>query len=314
VSAVAVKPRLGFLGAGWIGRNRLDAVADAGAGEVVAVADPALPDCLNSLEELLERGVDGVVIATPSALHAEQAIEALEAGVAVFCQKPLARTADEARAVVDAARRNDRLLAVDVSYRFTRAVTALRGTLPHIGDVRAVELVFHNGYGPDKPWFYDRRRAGGGCVIDLGTHLLDLALWLLDWPVVERVDARTLHRGGHEVEDYADVRLDLADGTIVSLACSWNLPIGRDCDLRAAFYGRDGGVAFRNVDGSFYDFRAERYSGTATETLAEPPDGWGGRAICAWADRLARGEGYDPEVERVVDVAAVIDRVYGRTG
>jgi predicted dehydrogenase len=61
-----------------------------------------------------------VVIATPSALHAEQSIAALTSGAAVFCQKPLGRTADEVRQVVDAARTADRLLAVDLSYRFHR--------------------------------------------------------------------------------------------------------------------------------------------------------------------------------------------------
>jgi predicted dehydrogenase len=312
VSVVAARPRLGFLGVGWIGRHRLDAVAESGVAEVAAVADPALPEALDSLEELLERDLDGIVIATPSALHADQATAALEAGLAVFCQKPLARSAVEATRVVDAARAADRLLAVDLSYRYTRAAQALRGAVAELGVVDAAELVFHNAYGPDKPWFYDRELAGGGCVIDLGTHLVDLALWLLGRPAVRSVDSRLLERGGHGVEDYATARLDLETGTTVSLACSWNLPAGSDCTIRAAFYGRGEGAALRNVGGSFYDLRAERYRGTQTETLAEPPDAWGGRAVCEWARRLAAGERYDPEVEAAIEVAEVVDRIYGR--
>jgi predicted dehydrogenase len=85
MSAVSTLPRLGFAGAGWIGRNRLDAVVAAGAAEVAAIADPAVEDALSSYEELLESDeLDGVVIATPSALHAEQAIAALERGLPVF--------------------------------------------------------------------------------------------------------------------------------------------------------------------------------------------------------------------------------------
>jgi predicted dehydrogenase len=101
------------------------------------------------------------VIATPSALHAEQAIAALDRGLAVFCQKPLGRDASETRAVVEAARRADRLLGVDLSYRYTRAAAALRDEVRSgaLGEVYAVDLVFHNAYGPDKPWFYDRRLA-----------------------------------------------------------------------------------------------------------------------------------------------------------
>ena len=126
--SVATLPRLGFLGVGWIGRNRMEAVAPY--VEVAAIHDPAPLDFVTqcykpSFDELLDCDLDGVVIATPSALHAEQAIAALERGLAVFCQKPLGRTATEARRVVDAARAADRLLAVDLSYRFTRAAQAL---------------------------------------------------------------------------------------------------------------------------------------------------------------------------------------------
>jgi predicted dehydrogenase len=310
VSAVAVKPRLGFLGVGWIGRHRLDAVADAGTADIAAVADPALPEALDSLDELLEHELDGVVIATPSALHAEQAIAALEEGLAVFCQKPLGRSAAEAEAVVEAARRADRLLAVDLCYRFTRAAQELRAAVAEIGKIDAAELTFHNAYGPDRAWFYDRGLSGGGCVIDLGTHLVDLALCILGWPAVDHVTSRLLDRGGHGVEDYAVARLDLQTGTTVSLACSWNLPAGRECVIEAAFYGRGAGAALRNVDGSFYDLRAERYEGTQTTTLVEPPDAWGGRAICDWVRRLAAAERYDPDVEHVVGVARVLDGIY----
>jgi predicted dehydrogenase len=309
VSVVATKPRVGFLGLGWIGRARMEAVrADV---EVAAVADPALPDALDSLEQLLEHELDAVVIATPSALHAEQAIAALEAGLAVFCQKPLGRTAAEAQTVVDAARRADRLLAVDLCYRFTRAAQAIRAL--GLGDVYAAETAFHNAYGPDKAWFYDRRLAGGGCVIDLGTHLVDLALWTLGWPRVLQVESRLLHRRANGVEDYAIARLDLEGGATVSVTCSWNLPAGRDCVIEARFYGTSGGAALRNVGGSFYDLAAERLAGTRTETLVEPPDDWGGRAIRNWARRVRAGETYDAEVEQVVEVARVVDRIYGRS-
>jgi predicted dehydrogenase len=309
----------------------MEAVAASGVAEIVGIGDASAemreaaagvaPEAarVGSLEELLELEPDGVVIATPSALHAEQAAVALERGMAVFCQKPLGRTAAEVRWVVDAARRADRLLCVDFSYRFTEAMRRIRELVSggELGRVYAVDLVFHNAYGPDKPWFYDRALAGGGCVMDLGVHLVDLALWTLGSPAVQEVSSR-LFAGGqplaprpHEVEDYAVVRLDLEGGVTVQLACSWRLPAGRDAVIGAAFYGTVGGAALRNVDGSFYDFVAERYHGTARETLAEPPDAWGGRAIVAWAQRLARGERFDPEAEQLVQVAEVLDRIYG---
>ena len=331
-SAASARPRVGFLGVGWIGRHRMEAILATGAVEIAGIADPS-PEMAaaaqglapgaalaSTLDELLDLGLDGVVIATPSAFHAEQSIRALERGAAVFCQKPLGRTAAEARAVVEAARAADRLLCVDLSYRFTEGMRRIRELVRAgaLGRVYAVDLVFHNAYGPDKAWFYDPALSGGGCVMDLGVHLVDLALWTLDFPEVSTVSPR-LFAGGEplgrrpaQVEDYALATLDLQTGAAVQLACSWRLQAGCDAVIGAAFYGTAGGAALRNVNGSFYDFSAERYRGTARETLSVPPDAWGGRAAAYWAARLAAGERFDPAAERLADVARVLDRIYGR--
>jgi len=305
VSLTATRPRLGFLGLGWVGRSRLDAIAASGLAEIGAIADPALPGALGSLDELLEAAPDGIVIATPSALHAEQAIAALERGIAVFCQKPLGRSATETRTVVDAARAADRLLCVDLSYRFVEAFRVARDVVRsgELGEILAGDLVFHNAYGPDKEWFYDPELAGGGCVIDLGVHLIDLAVWTLD---LDPVEVRSRLRG-HPVEQLATAELDH-----VRLACSWNLHAGRDAVIEASFYGSNGAVSVRNVNGSFYDFRCERLCGTSTEVLVEPPDNWAGRAAVDWARRLAAGEGFGADADEYVRVAALLDRIYGR--
>ena len=326
------KPRVGFLGAGWIGRHRMQAIVETGAVEAAAIADPS-PECaaeaakaapdaavVRGLEELLACDLDAMVIATPSALHAEQSIAALERGVAVFCQKPLGRTAAEARAVVDAARAADRLLAVDLSYRFTEGMRRISAIVRsgELGRVYAADLVFHNAYGPDKAWFYDPQLSGGGCVMDLGVHLVDLALWVLDFPKVERTLA-VLFSGGEPlagrtdvVEDFATAGLMLETGTLVRLACSWRLQAGQEAVISAAFYGTEGGAALKTVGGSFYDFTAERYRGTAREVLAAPPDAWGGRAAVDWTARLAAGARFDPVAWQLVEVAAVLDRLYDR--
>src|SRR5690606_4574458 len=108
--------RLGFAGLGWIGAMRMDAVAASGRAVVSALCDPA-EACLSAaserhrdaavfadFDEMLARAgdlrLDGIVIATPNALHGPQTIAALEQGLAVFCQKPLALDAAEARAIV----------------------------------------------------------------------------------------------------------------------------------------------------------------------------------------------------------------------
>jgi predicted dehydrogenase len=325
-------PRLGFLGTGWIGRHRMEAVLRSGVGRVSMICDPSeemvaeaaavVPEAeiAASFEHMLFAGLDGIVIATPSALHAEQAVAALESGAAVFCQKPLGRSERETAWVVGTARAADLLLGVDLSYRFTAGMQLIRDAIRggEIGQVFAADLVFHNAYGPDKGWFYDVGRSGGGCVMDLGIHLVDLALWALDFPEVEAVGSRLFAEGRplparpSVVEDYAVARLDLAGGGVVQMACSWRLPVGQDARIEASFYGTGGGVRMRNVDGSFYDLTAERFHGTRTELLTAPPDEWGGRAAVNWAKQLAAGARFDAGAERLVPVARVLDAIYGR--
>jgi predicted dehydrogenase len=235
----------------------------------------------------------------------------------VFCQKPLGRTAAEAEAVVEAARAADRLLDVDLSYRFTDGMRQIRDLVRtgELGQIYAVDLVFHNAYGPDKPWFYDRSLAGGGCLMDLGVHLIDLAMWVLDSPVLDvsatlLAGGASLRHSAETVEDYATATLNLESGAVVRLACSWRLQAGSDAVISASFYGTQGGAALRNVNGSFYDFVSERYRGTACECMTSPPDAWNVRAAVQWAHRLAQGCRFDPAVGHIVEVSRVLDRIY----
>lgn len=326
------RPRLGFAGAGWIGLHRMRAIGESGYARIAAVSDPS-PEALEaaaavvpeathagSFEDLLAMDLDGIVIATPNALHAQQAIAALEHGYAVFCQKPLGRTAAEVRAVLTAARTADLLLGVDMSYRHTRAMSAVRDRVlrGELGSVFAGDMIFHNGYGPDKPWFHDSLLSGGGCMMDLGVHLVDLALWTLGFPEVARVHGSLLKKGeplvpgGTEVEDFATAEISLRSGCLLRISCSWDLPVGCDALISATFYGSTAGASFRNVNGSFYDFEAVRLDGTASTLLVGPPDDWGGRAAAAWAARLAVDSRYDPAVEQLGATAEILDAVYGR--
>ena len=80
--------------------------------------------------------------------------------------------------------------------------------------------------------------------------------------------------------------------------------------VEAAFYGTQGGAALRNVAGSFYDFTAERFAATGTETLTAGADDWGGRAGVEWVRRLAGGARFDPSAAELVQVARVLDALY----
>ena len=318
---------MGFAGLGWIGRHRLGAIAATGAVEVAALQDP-VPEArraaaavapgaahVERFEALLALDLDGIVIASPSALHAPQSLAALASGAAVFCQKPLGRTAEEAQRVVARARARDRLLAVDLCYPHTAAIRAMRTEVDAggIGTVFAADFTFHNAYGPDKPWFRDIAQAGGGALMDLGTHLVGLALDLFAAPPLS-VSA-DLYAGGRRLEapgleDYATATLRFPGGSTARIACSWNLHAGQDAVIAFDLHGTSGGLSFRNRAGSFYDFEARRHRGTASEVIAAPPDDWGGRAAAEWARRLAAGAGFDTKAQRLVTLSETLDRIY----
>lgn len=320
--------RLGFLGLGWIGRNRMEAMLATGDAMAAAICDPnpenaaqakaiaPLALATESLEAMLAIDLDGVVIATPSALHAEQCIQVFDAGVAVFCQKPLGRNAAEVWAVLDAAARTDCLLGVDLSYRHTAAMQAIRQRLVQIGRPFAADLTFHNAYGPGASWFWDPKLSGGGCLIDLGVHLVDLALWLFDFPEVTDARATLLREGRpvapNEVEDYAIGEMQLANGVTVRIACSWNLNAGRDAIIEASIYGTAGGAQMHNENGSFFDFSADLFEGRNAERIASPPDDWGARTAAEWVRKLAAGERFAGTTTGLLQTATVLDRLYAR--
>lgn len=326
--------KLGFIGVGWIGRNRMEVLLQNPKVHAAAIAEPSEENAseakklaaeattTTSADEIYENDeLEGVVIATPSAMHSEQSIKALNSGKAVFCQKPLGRTAEEVRNVISASKNNNRLLGVDMSYRFTSAFRAVYDEIKKgdLGKIYAVDLVFHNAYGPDKEWFYDIKRSGGGCVMDLGIHLVDLALWSLDFPEISDVKSNLYSKGEkltsfeENVEDFAQVSMLTQTETSINLQCSWHVSAGKDAVIEAKFYGTEGGVAFKNINGSFYEFVAEKYKGTQTETLASPPDEWSGRAGAVWAENWLNGKGFDEKTaEELIKTSEVIDRIYGR--
>lgn len=329
------RPRLAFVGLGWIGVHRLNAIANSEVVEIAALYDEQTnaseaareiaPNAriISSYEEILGDSIDGVVIATPNAFHVAQTVAALRAGISVFCQKPLGCNLPEVWQAVSAARENDCLLGVDLSYRFIPGMQLIRRLVQEgaIGKIFSVDLKFHNGYGPDKKWFYERAASGGGCVLDLGIHLIDLALWTLNFPRITDVSSALFSHGNpikqrcNDVEDYAVARMRTVDDVVLNLTCSWNLHVGADAEIEVCFYGTEGAAVLRNIDGSFYDFAAERYQRSQRERLYETGSdhNWGGLAALDWCDRLAQGEKFSAHAEEFLSSAAVIDRIYART-
>jgi predicted dehydrogenase len=325
-----MRPRVGVVGLGWVGQCHLRALAKAELVDLVAVADPR-PEArasvapfapyaraVETLDALLvDNTIDAVVIATPSALHAHQAVQCLQRGVAVFCQKPLARSRLEALNVVQAARAADRLLDVNLPYRGAEAVRAIKRLVERtrLGTIYSADFVFHNASGPEPRWSYDPHLAGGGCLFDLGIHLVDLMVWLLGWNRPQVIETRLFRQGqlwsvGDGAEDFAHVTFAGPAGAIARVMCSWHAPLGRDAHIEINLVGTAGGARMTNVNGSLYDFVAEHLHGTHSTRLVVSPDDWDSRAVVEWARMLARDRGYRPSAEHQVTLIDILDRVY----
>lgn len=238
--------RVGLLGTGAIAQMvhlpllkalpnvELQAVSDIDGAKAATIAKRLeIPHVFDDDDALLASdAVDAVIICSPSYLHQRQAIAALEAGLHVLTERPLAMDAHGARAVIDAADSAGRTLGVAYNNRYrpdTRSVKAFveSGELGRVFSVHGTW--FNRKLRLKRPtWRQRKETAGGGAFMDLGIQALDLCLWMLDYPAVERVSAH-LHPGeGMEVEDAASVLLGLEGGATLSIQVSWTLHGERD--------------------------------------------------------------------------------------
>jgi predicted dehydrogenase len=309
--------RLGVAGLGWLGESLIKDAIRLADFEVVAVQD-VVPDRARAIAaayevrwsgeefaELLARPeVDAVLICTPNHLHASQAQLALEAGKHVLVQKPLALSAADAQQTIAAAKRSGRLLFVDYTYRFVPSMAALREGLGSPRSIRSMRAAFHNIYGPgaEKTWFFNPATSGGGALMDLGVHLLDLGLWLSQ--ADPAVLSTTQLSGDRPVEQAARLRLQLSGGIPFEVAVSWNASLA-ETEISLEIQTEGSLLRWENVDGSFFRFRALRDGVVLLDretTLRED-------TLHAFADAV-EGREQAPSVD--VRVYELLDQAYGR--
>jgi predicted dehydrogenase len=271
-----------------------------------------------------------LIIGTPAGEHAAQATAALERGIAVFCHHPIAEGAGDATRIVDLARDCDRLVGVDFRYRQVSGVPEMAALVRDgaIGDVFSVELAYHTAHGPeaasDAPASPSHDTGGDaaattaastGCLLELGSHLVDLLLHVLDAPPVHTVSGRRyvsgrrLPPGARMAEDHATAEITLGRDITARLACSWRASLGRESVIDARFIGTRGALRLRNVHGSSTAFRVEQHEGTRTRTIGGTLDAWSGRVACAWARRLATDPTFDESALRIPLVSTIIESI-----
>ncbi|WP_106496203.1 Gfo/Idh/MocA family protein [Lentibacillus sp. Marseille-P4043] len=267
------KLKMGIIGAGGIAQGRhipaylrltdkveISAVQDLNIDHAQEAAEKfAIPNVFEDYRELFQT-VDAVTICTPNKFHAEIAVAALEAGVHVLCEKPMAMTTEECQEMIAASKKAGQLLSIGYHYRYTEAAQAAKSAVingevgdPLVTRVRAMRRRKVPGWGV----FTNKELQGGGSLIDYGCHLLDMALWLLDDPNPVEVMGTTYNRLSktpnqmndwgtfdHEtfnVDDHVSGYITFENGASLLLECSWAANIKEDT-MHLSISGADGGM------------------------------------------------------------------------
>ncbi len=278
------KFRIGVIGLG-MGRHHVAGYLTHPAAQVVAIADldearlqeigdkNNVPNRYKTAEEMLEKEqLDIVSVATPNKFHAPLTIAALEKGCHVLCEKPMAMNAQEAQQMLDAAERAGKRLMINFSYRFNEQSQALKAQVDSgiLGDVYFARTIWHRrrgipGFGG---WFGQKALSGGGPLIDLGVHRLDLALWLMGYPQPLWVMGSTYNPIGtamaqerglkYDVEDLAVGMIKFANGATLEIEASWAANVQEREWMETRLFGTMGGLVQRNIEQT-YKFEAEMY-------------------------------------------------------
>lgn len=301
-------------------------------------------------EDLLQdETIDIIDIALPNHLHFEFAEKALLAGKHVYCEKPLAMNVDEAERLVKLAQDKSLTTGVAFSYRFIPAVLRAKQLIEEgrIGDIYHFRFVYHHtGYeDPQRPltWRLRKETSGGGALVDLGSHLIDLAHHLVgDLGSVQCVTQRFIdHRplpgkpetwGPVDVDDFASLQVVTGKGSIGSIEAS-RFATGASNDLSFEIFGSRGALRFNLMDPNFLHFfdhampdqplgGIQGFTAIPTIQKYPAPGGFpGGKNEIGWVRyhiasqfeflrAVAEGRPHSPSFEEGLHVQRVIDAAY----
>ncbi len=290
------------------------AVCQRNPGQATAVAEKyGVPRVFERWEELLaEAKPEIVVIATPPHLHHRIATQALASGAHVLCEKPLAMTRAEARAMAEAAARAGRVAMTNFNWRSPAAMQRLHTMVEEgfLGKLFHASLRYLVPRWADEAapptWRMDRAQAGHGVMGDLGVHLVDLTRW--NFGEIARLSARsgiaypsrTVPGGGRpaDAEDFCTVTAELASGALVTLLASRAARAANEQTVEA--YGSKGALSYRLARSGARWYKGELQAASGGENF-EPVK------VPAGVPRSA-GEGDQLEVVGKATVAPLVKR------
>ena len=224
------------------------------------------------LQELPE--IEAVSVCTWNSAHAPCAIAALNAGKHVLCEKPMATSAQEAQAMLDAARKNNKSLMIGFVCRFNKDTRILREFIDmnYFGDFYYGKAVYLRRNGNPGGWFGDKSRSAGGPVIDLGVHIIDQTRYLMGNPKPVSVYGATFQKLFDrpniktpkayksisasendicDVEDLASAMIRYDNGAVLQIEVSFSLNLKKG-ESRVQIFGTKGGVTLEDGAIEFY--------------------------------------------------------------
>ncbi len=282
------KVRVGVIGSGFIGNIHVDGLSHCHDAEIVAVASKTpgkarefasargIRDAYEDYRALLDRkDIDAVTVGVPNYLHEEVVVAAAQAGKHIMCEKPFARTIEEAERMLAAVRTAGvRLVYGEMLCFAPKYVRAKRlvdeGALGKVFLVKQSEE--HDG--PHSPWFWDVNLSGGGVLLDMGCHSIEFARWILDRPAVKSVQATMgtfVHQGRTKGEDHAICIIEFANDAIAIAENSWGKTGG--IDDRCEIYGTKGNTRADLIHGNALLTHSRVGYGYAVEK-ADTTTGW----------------------------------------
>lgn len=276
MTTAKTKMNIGVIGAGSISASHMDAYAACADAVLIAVCDlnesraqekaakyGAAKVYTDYRELLADPEIDAVSICTWNNSHAEISIAALQAGKHVLCEKPLCRTVEEAVRVEAAVRESGKVLQVGFVRRYASNTALVKRFMDAgmLGEIYYAKATCLRRLGNPGGWFSDSERSGGGPLIDLGVHIIDLCWYLMGKPKVKSVSGNTYRKLGNrahiqdlsfykaadydaernDVEDLANALIRFENGASLLVDVSFTLHAKKD-EISVKLYGDKGGA------------------------------------------------------------------------
>jgi predicted dehydrogenase len=281
----------------------------------------------SSAEEMIDsEKLDIVSVATPNKFHKHLTIMALQKGMHVLCEKPMAMNAKEAEEMLKVSKKTKKRLMINFSFRFTPQSYALKKEVESgiLGEIYFARTLWHRrrgmpGFGG---WFGTKALSGGGPLIDLGVHRLDLALWLMNYPkpvwvmgsaynhIASRIAKE--QKKIFDVEDIAVAMIKFENGATLELEASWAANVKEREMMETRLLGAKAGLLQRNI-AEGYDFDAEIFienNGCQYDMKLHPPVPEAKCSMFHFADAILKDKPHTATAEEGLVVMKLLDAIY----